>query len=206
MSRDNDQQLLRRIRRDPQAFGLVYDDHYNSIFSYAFRRLANYEAARDITAETFFKAYQKIGSFQWRNVPISAWLFRIASNEINLYFRNSKYRPTCIDDLNLHLHIAYEPGIETEKAAAEKALCENQEFIQLHQHLLRLGTKYQEVIALRYFEQKSIKEIATIVKKKEGTVKSLLSRGLDKLRTAIEDSSVRQTAKQKMQLFSIFEL
>jgi RNA polymerase sigma-70 factor (ECF subfamily) len=184
MPPDNEKELLKRIKQDPQAFALVYDEHYNSIFSYVFRRLANYDVARDVTAETFLKAYQKIGVLEWRNIPISAWLFRIATNEINLYFRNSKYRPACIDDTDLHLHLSYEEGIETEKAALEKALQESNEFLMIQKQLLQLDLKYQEVIALRFFEEKPIKEIATILSKKEGTVKSLLSRGLEKLRKA----------------------
>ena len=49
----------------------------------------------------------------------------------------------------------------------------------------KLDIKYQEVISLRFFEQKSIKEIAVILNKKEGTVKSLLYRGIDKLKGKI---------------------
>jgi RNA polymerase sigma-70 factor (ECF subfamily) len=53
---------------------------------------------------------------------------------------------------------------------------------------MQLDLKYQEVIALRFFEEKSIQQISAILNKKEGTVKSLLSRGLKKLRTAVEKS------------------
>ena len=187
---DHEEELIRRVKQDPQAFAFVYDQHYHSIFSYAFRRLANYEAARDVTAETFLKAFQKIGSFEWRSIPISAWLFRIATNEINLYFRQAKYRPACLD-AHLHRYLRYEEGIETEKAALELALRESNDFLMIQQQLLNLDTKYQEVIALRFFEEKSIKEISTILKKKEGTVKSLLSRGLEKLRIAVEADMIK---------------
>jgi RNA polymerase sigma-70 factor (ECF subfamily) len=185
MHPDEEKDLIKRIKKDPQAFALVYDEHYNAIFSYVFRRVGNYDLAKDVTAETFLKAFQKIGMFQWRNVPISAWLFRIATNEINLYFRHAKYDPACLDDTNLHFHLTYEEGIETEKAAMEKALQENEEFLMIQKQLIELGLKYQEVIALRFFEEKSVKEISTILKKKEGTIKSLLSRGLEKLRIAV---------------------
>jgi len=186
MQPESERELLKRIKKDPQAFALIYDKNYPFIFSYVFRRLANYDIAKDVTAETFMKAYQKIGIFEWRNVPISAWLFRIATNEINLYFRNSKYHPQSLDDTGFHLQLRYEEGIETEKAAAEKALQENEEFLAIQKQLLLLGLKYQEVIALRFFEDMTIGEISTILNKKEGTVKSLLSRGLEKLRIAIE--------------------
>jgi len=184
----NEKELLKRIKKDPQVFAFIYDEYYNSIFSYVFRRIGNYDLAKDVAAETFLKAYQKIGFFEWRNIPISAWLFRIATNEVNLYFRHSKYSPACIDDTDLHIHMAYEAGIETEKAAMKKLLQENEEFLTIQKQLLQLDLKYQEVIALRFFEEKSIKEISAILGKKEGTVKSLLSRGLEKLRIKVSNA------------------
>lgn len=176
--------LLRQIKTDPQAFSILYDHYYTPIFAYVLRRLARYEPARDITAETFLKAFQKINAFQWREISISAWLYRIATNEMNLYFRSSKYKPASID--NMKIYLPYEEGIETEKAALAKAFRENKEFTAVQQQLLRLDIKYQEVISLRFFEEKSIRRIAEILDKKEGTVKSLLSRGLDKLRALVE--------------------
>jgi RNA polymerase sigma factor (sigma-70 family) len=188
MQLDNEKELIKRVKKDPRAFSLIYDENYKAIFSYVFRRLGNYEIARDLTAETFLKALQKVHSFEWRNIPISAWLFRIATNEINLYFRRCRYKTTYLDDTDLHLHLPYEPGIETEKAALEKALQENEEFSLVQRRLLELDAKYQEVIALRFFEEKSIREISTILRKKEGTIKSLLSRGLGKLRMQLENA------------------
>jgi RNA polymerase sigma-70 factor (ECF subfamily) len=180
MQSENEKELLKQIKKDPQAFALLYDEHYHSIFSYVFRRLANYDVARDVVAETFLKAFQKIGHFKWKNIPVSAWLYRIATNEINLHFRRLKKNQTC--DLDINLYLPYEPGIETEKAALEKALAESIEFLTMQEQLLLLDIKYQEVIALRFFEDKNIKEISAILNKKEGTIKSLLSRGLEKLR------------------------
>ena len=180
-----EKELLKRIKKDPQAFALLYDLHYNEIFSYIFRRLGNYDLARDITAESFLKAYQKIDLFIWRGIPVAAWFYRIASNEINLYLRNKKYTPSCIDDSGLKNFLTYEEGIETEKAALEKAMQEHREFNLIQKELTKLDIKYQEVIALRFFEEKTIREIAGILGKNEGTVKSILSRGLKKLRNTI---------------------
>ncbi len=60
------------------------------------------------------------------------------------------------------------------------------EFLRLHQSICRLSLKYQEVITLRFFENKGVKEIGEILGKREGTVKSLLHRGLEKLRKLME--------------------
>ncbi len=185
MTADEEKELLKLIKKDPQAFAILYDNYYNPIFSYVFRRLENYDLSKDITAETFLKAYQKIGSFVWRGIPVSAWFYRIASNEINLFIRQKKYSPEYIKDTGLRHYLQYEEGIETEKAALEKAMLEHKQFSDVQKQLAHLDIKYQEVIALRFFEEKSIKEIALILAKNEGTIKSLLSRGLEKLRTAM---------------------
>jgi RNA polymerase sigma-70 factor (ECF subfamily) len=182
---DEEKELLRLIKKDPQAFAVLYDNYYTPIFAYVFRRLGNYNLSKDITAETFLKAYQKIGSFVWRGIPLSAWFYRIASNEINLYIRQRKYSPAYIGETGLRHFFQYEEGIETEKAALEKAMLEHKQFSDVQEQLAQLDVKYQEVIALRFFEEKTIKEIALILAKNEGTVKSLLSRGLEKLRTAM---------------------
>jgi len=182
-------ELLLRIKRDPEAFALLYDKYYNSIFGYVFRRTGQYDLSRDITAETFLRAYQKIDLFEWRNISFSAWLYKIAGNETNMYFRKSRYSPACLDDLKLTNQLFYEEGIETERAALEKSLQENTAFHSVLEQLKGLGTKYQEVIALRFFEGKSIKQIAEILGKNEGTIKSLLSRGLHKLRMALHEKS-----------------
>ena len=68
----------------------------------------------------------------------------------------------------------------------EKELKDHHDFIEVQKHLKTLSTKYQEVIALRFFENKSIPEIAEILEKKEGTIKSLLSRGLEKIRNEMQ--------------------
>jgi RNA polymerase sigma-70 factor, ECF subfamily len=141
--------------------------------------------ARDKTAETFLKAFNKISFFEWRNISLSSWIFRIATNEINQFYRKAKYRPAFLEDIQFSQQLPNEPGIETERAALEKQAAENEEFLKVQRELARLDTKYQEVISLRYFEEKSIKEIAEILNKKEGTVKSLISRGLDKLKERV---------------------
>lgn len=186
MAQSDERTLIEQIKKNPHFFSILYDRHYSPIFSYVFRRLANYEPARDITAETFLKAYQNIGKYRWKNIPVSSWLYRIASNEVNAYFRKSKTRAFQSEDINLHFYLQHESGVETEKDALEKAFQENKEFATVQQELLKLEDKYQIVISLRFFEDKSIHEIVEITGRKESTVKSLLFRGLQKLRMEVE--------------------
>ena len=176
--------MLEKIKANPKVFSVLFDLYYKKIFGYIFRRVIDYDVSRDIAAETFLKAFLKIHSFKWKGISISSWLFRIATNEVNQYFRKLKYAPESLNQLieDYRFDFANAQTWEEEKQALEKELNDHTEFQMVQQHLKQFDIKYQEVISLRYFENKNIKEIAEITEKNEGTIKSLLSRGMEKLR------------------------
>ena len=184
----NEEQLLKEIENDPQKFGEIYEAFYKKIFGYVFRRTTNYDATKDIVAETFLKAYTCIGKFKWRNISVLYWLYRIATNELNKYFNSRKYMPELLHRIHEEygVDITDYSNAETERIQLEKDLEKHQEFMRLNDRIKKLDIKYQDVISLKYYEQKSIKEIAIILGKREGTVKSLLSRGINKLKGTIE--------------------
>jgi len=75
---------------------------------------------------------------------------------------------------------------ETEFLEAQEKLKQHQDFLKIQEKISKLSIKYQEVITLRFFEKKKLKEISEILGKKEGTIKSLLHRGLEKLKNLVE--------------------
>jgi len=180
----NEEKLLQEIGTGPEKFAEVYEAFYKNIFGYVFRRTTNYDASKDIAAETFLKAYTGIGKFRWRNISILHWLYRIATNEINKYFNSSKYLPESLNRIQEEygVDITDYSNAETERILLEEDLQRHRDFVKINDLINKLDTKYQEVLALRFYEQKSIEEIAVILGKKTGTVKSLLSRGVDKLK------------------------
>jgi RNA polymerase sigma-70 factor (ECF subfamily) len=187
MTPDQEAQLVQKCHRDPAAFGEVFDLWYKPIFGYIMRRTADYDLSKDIAAETFLKAFLKIGGFKWRGIRLSAWLYRIATNELNMYYRSSKYQPASLHQLleNPQMEKLLHQDAGEEREMLEKELKAHNDYNLIRQRLLELDIKYQEVIALRYFEQKTNSEISLILDKSEGTVKSLLSRGLEKLRNML---------------------
>lgn len=186
-----EQELLARARHSPEAFGQLYDRYYPAILNYVVRRTGNIEAAKDITAETFVKALSAIGRFEWRGSSFGAWLYRIAGNELATYVRKGKYTAISLEHLQetQGLEPVSATEVEAELIAAQETLTRHQQFLTCLQHVRQLPVIYQEVIGLRFFADRSIKEIAEILRKPEGTVKSLLHRGLDRLRTALEVQS-----------------
>ena len=184
MHADEEERIVKKAIRQPASFGVLFDSYYPKIYSYILRRTGNVEIARDITSVVFLKAYKGIHRFQWSGISISSWFYRIASNEVATYFRKEKYRPDSLDEL-VEIQ-GFDPkdksDLEQEIKDAEQQLERHQEFLAIQKKIALLPVAYQEVISLRYFEHMPIKKIAAILNRKEGTVKSLLSRGLQKLR------------------------
>jgi RNA polymerase sigma-70 factor (ECF subfamily) len=133
----------------------------------------------------FLKALKNIGQFHWRGVPFSSWLYRIAANEIANSYRESKRRRKYLEE-NSEVIDTSNPSPENELAQAEEELRKHEEFLSVHENISKLSFRYQEVITLRYFEHKHLKDIGVILGKSEGTVKSLLHRALKKLRKLME--------------------
>jgi len=187
MNPSQEAQLIEECRTTPAAFGQVFDAWYKPVFGYIMRRTGDYDLSKDIAAETFLKAFLKIGSFQWRGIRLSSWLYRIATNELNQHYRSSKYKPQSLQQLmeNPQIEKLLHENAGDEREMMEQELKAYDDYNRIRQNLLRLDVKYQEVISLRYFEQKTNTEISEILDKNEGTVKSLLSRGLEKLRNML---------------------
>lgn len=187
MNPSQEAQLIEKCRTDAAAFGQVFDAWYKPVFGYIMRRTGDYDLSKDIAAETFLKAFLKIGGFQWRGIRLSSWLYRIATNELNQYYRSSKYKPQSLQQLmeNPQMEKLLHENADDEREVMEQELKAYDDYNLIRQNLLKLDIKYQEVISLRYFEQKSNAEISEILGKNEGTIKSLLSRGLEKLRNML---------------------
>ncbi len=169
-----------------EDFTEVYDEHFSTIFNYCYRRTGNFDVARDVTAETFLKAYLNIHKFVYKGVPISSWLYRIAINEINMYYRAKKYRPSLLSELPESARSRTPELLTDERNAAEWEMEQHRQFIEVQRLLKQLPIKYQEVISLKYFEKLKTREISEILKKPEGTIKSLLSRGIQQLKRQLE--------------------
>lgn len=185
-----EKQLLQKIKENPELFGEIFDVYYKTIFSYIFRRVADYDIPRDIAADVFLKAYLKVGSIVWKNISILTWLYRVATNEVNYYHRKNKSSKLSFEIFAYQSEKLFEfEDYQTEKQHLENEFKLNEDFVKVQRSLKKLNVKYQEVISLRYFEKKAILEIAEILDKKEGTVKSLLSRGLEKLKIEFNNAT-----------------
>lgn len=173
-----EQELVEAAKRDAAAFKPLYEQHYKTIFLFVLRRIGDKERTADITSQVFLKVLQALPKYTYTGVPFVAWLYRIAINEVNLFFRQQKHdRLVSLDtDQLTHLH---------------EELLNDLSLEHLHDRLPALLQKLNEqelhLIELRFFEQLSFKEIAKIFELTEVHAKVKVYRILVKLKKHFRD-------------------
>jgi RNA polymerase sigma-70 factor (ECF subfamily) len=174
----NDERLLiEAAQSDPGRFAELYENNFNRVYAFVARRVNDREEAQDLTAEVFHQALKNLGRFQWRGVPFSAWLLRIAANALaDRWQRAARGVEVPTDD-------SLEDRAESTGAAAEV-----ERRAMLFQLVERLPDDQRLVIVRRFVDQKSIREIARELGRSEGAVKQLQFRALETLRGQVRKS------------------
>jgi len=175
-----EQELIKRAKVDPEAFGELYEQYVERIYNYIYFRTGNVHDAEDLTGKVFFKALQAIGNYKDMGLPFSAWLYRIAHNQIANYHRDrSRKREISIDDMATVDLAAHSRSPETVAIRQQE-----------HEDLLRmvgdLTPLKREVVFLKFVEKLSNAEIAKVLNKSEGAIKSIYHRTLLELREKID--------------------
>ena len=157
---------------DRQALEELYLMHFDRIYSYLQMTVGNRHDAEDLTNQTFVKMLERIETFEWRKVPISAWLFRIAHNLAMDHFRaHRRWQPE---------EEPPEPEDSAELSAEEEAMhaIGRQSMLEM---IEGLSPDQQQVLTLKFVFNFPNAEVATILDKTEGAVKSLQHRALASL-------------------------
>jgi RNA polymerase sigma-70 factor, ECF subfamily len=165
--------LVERARQgDRAAIEDLYLMHFDRIYSYLHLSVGNRHDAEDLTTQTFVKMLESIERFEWRKVPISAWLFRIAHNLAMDHFRaGRRWQPE---------EEVPEPVGSAERSAEEAAFHSIGRRSMLEM-IEGLSKDQQQVLTLKFVFDFSNGEVATILGKTEGAVKSLQHRALASL-------------------------
>ncbi len=174
LKREADERLLiEAAQKDTACFAELYELHFERVYAYVARRVQDRAETEDLTAEVFHHALANLKRFEWRGIPFSAWLYRIAANLISDRWQKSGREVTD----------------EEQIAAAQVSPAEIEE-VDRRATLFRLveglPSEQQRVVVLRFVEQKSIKEVAKAIRKTEGAVKQLQFRALTTLRARME--------------------
>ena len=165
--------VVEAAKADPAHFGILYERYFRAIFLFIFRRVDQEEVSGDLTSEVFLKALLNLSKIEFRGLPFKAWLYRIASNEVNLHFRNkANERTVNYDKTDIERVIAETTGTMEMTEAQENILAEE---------LQHLDEKDMQLIEMRFFEKIPFAEIAFALGLTETNAKVKLHRILGKL-------------------------
>jgi RNA polymerase sigma-70 factor (ECF subfamily) len=162
---------------DRDALEELYLIHFDRIYSYLHVSVGNRHDAEDLTTQTFLKMLEKIGTFKWQSAPFSAWLFRIAHNLAMDHFRaGRRWQP--------EEEVPEPPG--EEEPSAEIAAMRTIGRESMLKLIERLSPEQQQVLTLKFVFNLPNAEVAAILDKTEGAIKSLQHRALVSLQKQIQ--------------------
>lgn len=180
----DDSALIERAKKEPEAFGDLYERYVGKIYSYVYYRTGNEHDAEDLTARVFFRALKRLPSYTDRGLPFSAWLYRIAHNLVANWHRDQSRRKIVpLDDTIVS-------GLQAEAPEYAAETHEEQEF--LLSTIRQLPAERQQLLILKFIEHMSNAEIGSVMNRSEGAIKSLYHRTLLSLRDDLEKLTGRQ--------------
>ena len=165
--------LIEAAQKDRRRFAELYESNFERVYAFVVRRIGNREEAEDLTSEVFHRALANLGRFEWRGVPFAAWLLRIAANAI----------------ADRSQRAAKEREISALAEPEPNRLDDVDQAARLFRLVDGLPADQRRVIAMRFGEDRSIRDIARILGRSEGAVKQLQLRGLQSLRARLSDEN-----------------
>lgn len=163
---------------DPSALGMLYDQYFDRIYGYIYRRVGQVDIAEDLTGQVFMRMLEAVRRGHGWETSFSGWLYRIAHNLVIDHYRR-KGRATFVDiDDAAPMHAQSGDPVLSSESQFERQ--------RLRQALAELTDEQSQVISLRFLEDLSISEVAVIMQKTEGAVKALQYRAVLALRRVMQ--------------------
>lgn len=159
---EDEKKWIKEATTDPGAFQPLYNSYFKRIYLFVYHRVGEKDISADITQQVFINALTHIAGYRIQAVPFSAWLFRIAINECNQFFRKTKRERLVILEEE-HIENLYEELTNQEAFDKWKDMLPN--------ILERLPNTSLQLIELRFFERRTFREIAEILNISENNAK-----------------------------------
>ena len=180
MTPTEENQIVERVLQgEREAFAALVDAHKGAIFNLAFRMTNSYQDADDLSQETFIRAYRNLRQFDPRK-RFFTWIYTIGLNLIRNHLKKHGREMT----RETAARNSSEAGID-QGAQAERDMMQAQEIRRLEIGLQKLPAYLREAVVLRFYQELSFEELATILDASLSAVKMRVYRGLDQLKQLI---------------------
>lgn len=166
---------IRLAQQDIENFGVLYDRYYKVIFVFVHRRTDDQQLTADIVSIVFMKAMMNLKTYKFKGLPFSSWLFRIAFNEVNMFFRKNK---------SLRIMNLNDSGLSN--LAEETAPDVKERDKVLMAALAKLPEESVQLIEMRFFEDRPFAEIGVIMGITENNAKVKVYRILEKMKNLLK--------------------
>ncbi|MEQ9424217.1 MAG: sigma-70 family RNA polymerase sigma factor [Cyclobacteriaceae bacterium] len=166
-------------KKDKLYFEKIYNTYFERIFRFLFRRTDNEADTADLASRTFVRALNGLPKYEDRGVPFSAWLYRIATNELYKFYRKK----------NSHQILSLEEESVKEVLEDDSDEADEIKLSQLKALMGQLKDEELNILELRFFEGLEFQEIAFVLQKKESAVKMRVYRLLEKLKIRFNESA-----------------
>lgn len=190
MTLEEEKKIVEKAQKNSNQFAPLYEYYYPKIHSYIYRRINNKEVADDLTSQTFEKAIKRINNFRWQGVSLGVWLYKIARNNLNDYFRKSRRTNRNISLTGLEAVI-----VDEQEETLEDIVIRSDEESILYRALQQFKKEDQYLIYYKFFEDMTNKEIAAKTGLSETNVGTKLHRLRSKLKKIIIDLEQQNNAK-----------
>ncbi len=178
----SDEQIVKKCVSDSTFLRVLINRYENKLDLYIRRKSnATNEDRKDILQNVFIKVYKNINDFD-QNLSFSSWIYRIAHNEMIDWYRREKKHPILHfeDDETIINKIVSDVDVQKESIDTETR-------VYIKKVLGTLSQEYQDVVQLRFFEQKSYEEISDILRIPSGTVAIRINRVKKKLKELLHE-------------------
>lgn len=170
-----DNELAKRAKEDVESFSELFDRFFTPVYRFFFIRLRHVADSEDLTSETLEKMFTKIHTFEERGLPFSAWVFRIARNNLNDHLRRKRMETVPLEEMDESSESAHACDLQKfdDKILTEK----------LWEAVARLPEKQQQIWALKLSADLPHKEIAEVLGMTENSVNVSIHRSFSALKS-----------------------
>ncbi len=169
----SEKEMVLAAQKNHRHFEKIYDLYFERIFIYVHRRVKDEAIADDLTSQTFYNALVKIQTFRFQGYPFSSWLYKIATNELNMYFRKNT-------SATRHVSLQSAGAFELFEESDDSELTHKLEI--LSGVLTKLENSELQLLEWRFFEERSFKEIGYLLDISDDNAKVKTYRLLEKVR------------------------
>ncbi|MEZ4594315.1 MAG: sigma-70 family RNA polymerase sigma factor [Chloroflexota bacterium] len=176
----SDAELVKRAQAgESEAIAMLYDRHHTRIFRYVRARIYDTHLAQDVVGEVFLKMVTHLPEYQAMGLPFSAWLYRIAHNDVvnHIGRKENQYQ---------HVPLGMAEAVNSRKNNPAIVIERQLVLEEVQKALTKLDEIQREVIILRFLLGHSLKEVAAMLDKSVAAVKSQQHRGLLALEVAMK--------------------